>query len=313
MIESLDLLFSASLWAAVLRIATPLIFGVLGALLCERSGVLNLGIEGIMTMGAMSGWLSVFLGADLWTGLLLAAGAGALIGLLHALLTVPLGLSQHVSGLGITLFASALAYYLYRLIVTVGESPPTINPFRPLDVPILSDVPFLGPVLFAQAAPTYLALIAVAVMAYVLAKTPLGLAIRMTGENPHTVESQGLDPALIRIGCVMAGSALMALGGAFLTTAAFNSFFPEMVQGRGWICIALVVFSSWRPGKALLGALLFAFFDAYQLRLQTVVEGVPYQLFLMAPYLLSIVALILVARRAQVPAALMTPYRRGER
>lgn len=313
MIESLDLLFSASLWAAVLRIATPLIFGVLGALLCERAGVLNLGIEGIMTMGAMIGWLSVFLGADLWTGLLVAAAAGALIGLLHALLTVPLGLSQHVSGLGITLFAAALAYYLYRLIVTVGESPPTIEPFRPIDIPILSDVPFLGPVLFAQAAPTYLALISVAIIAYVLARTPLGLAIRMTGENPHTVESQGLDPTLIRIGCVMAGSALMALGGAFLTTAAFNSFFPEMVQGRGWICIALVVFSSWRPGKALLGALLFAFLDAYQLRLQAVVEGVPYQLFLMAPYLLSIVALILVARRARVPEALMTPYRRGER
>ena len=313
MIESLDLLFSASLWAAVLRIATPLVFGVLGALLCERAGVLNLGIEGIMTMGAMTGWLSVFLGADLWTGLLIAAAAGALLGLLHALLTVPLGLSQHVSGLGITLFAAALAYYLYRLIVTVGESPPTIEPFRPLDVPILSDIPFLGPVLFAQAAPTYLALGSVAVIAYVLARTPLGLAIRMTGESPHTVESQGLDPTLIRIGCVMAGSALMALGGAFLTTAAFNSFFPEMVQGRGWICIALVVFSSWRPGKALLGALLFAFLDAYQLRLQAVVEGVPYQLFLMAPYLLSIVALILVARRAQVPEALMTPYRRGER
>ena len=313
MIESLDLLFSASLWAAVLRIATPLIFGVLGALLCERAGVLNLGIEGIMTMGAMIGWLSVFLGADLWTGLLVAAAAGALIGLLHALLTVPLGLSQHVSGLGITLFAAALAYYLYRLIVTVGESPPTIEPFRPLDIPILSDVPFLGPVLFEQAAPTYLALISVAIIAYVLARTPLGLAIRMTGENPHTVESQGLDPTLIRIGCVMAGSALMALGGAFLTTAAFNSFFPEMVQGRGWICIALVVFSSWRPGKALLGALLFAFLDAYQLRLQAVVEGVPYQLFLMAPYLLSIVALILVARRARVPEALMAPYRRGER
>lgn len=266
-----------------------------------------------MTMGAMVGWLSVFLGADLWTGLMIAAVAGALMGLLHAMLTVPLGLSQHVSGLGITLFASALAYYLYRLIVEVGESPPTIEPFRPLDIPVLSDIPFLGPVLFSQAAPTYLALLAVVVMAYVLNRTPLGLAIRMTGENPHAVEAQGLDPTLIRIGCVMAGSALMALGGAFLTTAAFNSFFPEMVQGRGWICIALVVFASWRPGKALLGALLFAFFDAYQLRLQTVVEGVPYQLFLMAPYLLSIVALILVARRAQVPEALMTPYRRGER
>ena len=313
MTEALDLLLNISLWAAVLRIATPLIFGVLGALLCERSGVLNLGIEGIMTMGAMTGWLTVYLGGDLWTGLLVAALSGALMGLLHALLTVPLGLSQHVSGLGITLFSSALAYYLYRLIVEVGDLPPTIEPFRPLAIPMLSGIPILGPVLFSQTLPTYLALLAVAALAYVLARTPLGLAIRMTGENPHAVEAQGLNPIRIRIGAVMAGSALMALGGSFLTTAAFNSFFPEMVQGRGWICIALVVFASWRPGKALLGALLFAFFDAYQLRLQTVVEGVPYQLFLMAPYVLSIVALILVARRAEVPEALMTPYRRGER
>ena len=311
--DALELLLNTNLWAAVLRIATPLIFGVLGALLCERSGVLNLGIEGIMTMGAMAGWLTVYMGGDLWTGLLVAAICGGLMGLLHAMLTVPLGLSQHVSGLGITLFASALSYYLYRLIVTVGDLPPTIEPFRPLDIPILSDIPVLGPILFSQTIPTYLALLSVVMMAYVLARTPLGLAIRMTGENPHAVEAQGLNPIRIRIGAVVAGSALMAVGGAFLTTAAFNSFFPEMVQGRGWICIALVVFASWRPGKALLGALLFAFFDAYQLRLQTVVEGVPYQLFLMAPYVLSIAALILVARRAQVPEALMTPYRRGER
>jgi simple sugar transport system permease protein len=313
MIEALDLLLNTNLWAAVLRIATPLIFGVLGALLCERAGVLNLGIEGIMTMGAMVGWLTVYLGGDLWTGLAVAALSGALLGLLHAGLTVPLGLSQHVSGLGITLFASALSYYLYRLIVEVGSLPPTIEPFRPLDIPLLSEIPVLGPVLFAQSAPTYLALLAVLVMAYTLARTPLGLAIRMTGENPHAVEAQGLNPMRIRIGAVVAGSALMAVGGAFLTTAAFNSFFPGMVQGRGWICIALVVFASWRPFKALLGALLFAFFDAYQLRLQTVVDDVPYQLFLMAPYVLSILALVLVARRAQVPAALMAPYRRGER
>lgn len=313
MTEALELLTSASLWASVLRIATPLIFGVLGALLCERAGVLNLGIEGIMTMGAMTGWLTVYLGADLWTGLAVAAVSGALLGLLHAALTVPLGLSQHVSGLGITLFGSALAYYIFRLVVEVGESPPTIERFPRIEIPLLSDIPFLGPVLFAQSAPTYLALVAVAVLAYLLARTPLGLALRMTGENPHAVEAQGLNPIALRIGAVMAGSALMALGGAFLTTAAFNSFFPEMVQGRGWICIALVVFASWRPGKALVGALLFAFFDAYQLRLQTVVEGVPYQLFLMAPYLLSILALVLVARRAQVPAALMAPWRRGER
>lgn len=313
MIEALDLLGNTSLWAAVLRIATPLIFGVLGALLCERAGVLNLGIEGIMTMGAMTGWLTVYMGGDLWTGLVVAALSGALMGLLHAMLTVPLGLSQHVSGLGVTLFASALAYYLYRLIVEVGDLPPTIEPFRPLDVPFLSDIPVLGPVLFQQTMPTYLALMSVAVMAYVMARTPLGLAIRMTGENPHAVDAQGLNPTAIRIGAVVAGSALMAIGGAFLTTAAFNSFFPEMVQGRGWICIALVVFASWRPGKALIGALLFAFFDAFQLRLQTVIEGVPYQLFLMAPYVMSILALVLVARRAEVPEALMTPFRRGER
>ena len=313
MIEALEILTNTSLWAAVLRIATPLIFGVLGALLCERAGVLNLGIEGIMTMGAMAGWLTVYMGGDLWMGLVIAAASGGLMGLLHAGLTVPLGLSQHVSGLGITLFASALAYYLYRLIVQVGETPPTIEPFRPLDIPVLSDIPVLGPILFTQTAPTYLALISVAVLAYVLTRTPLGLAIRMTGENPHAVEAQGLNPNALRIGAIVAGSALMGLGGAFLTTAVFNSFFPEMVQGRGWICIALVVFASWRPGKALIGALLFAFFDAYQLRLQTVVEGVPYQLFLMAPYVLSIVALILVARRAEVPEALMAPYRRGER
>jgi simple sugar transport system permease protein len=171
----------------------------------------------------------------------------------------------------------------------------------------------VGEVLFTQTPPTYVALILVALIAWMLARTPMGLALRMTGENPHAVEAQGLNPVRIRIWAVMVGSGIMALGGAFLTTAAFNSFFPGMVQGRGWICIALVVFASWRPGKALIGALLFALFDAFQLRLQTVVEGVPYQLFLMAPYVLSIVALILVARRARVPEALMQPYRRGER
>jgi ABC-type uncharacterized transport system permease subunit len=314
MIEALEIFTTASLWAAVLRIATPLIFGALGALICERSGVLNLGIEGIMTMGAMVGWLTVYLSGDLWLGLTAAAIGGALFGYLHAILTVPLGLSQHVSGLGITLFASSLTYYVYRLSVVVGTSPPTIEPFQPLAVPGLSDLPFVGPVLFSQSAPTYLAFAAVAVTAWVFARTPLGLAVRMAGENPHAVEAQGLDPIRLRIGAVVVGSALMALGGAFLTTAAFNSFFPTMIQGRGWICIALVVFSGWRPGKALLGALLFALFDAYQLRLQNVMQGaLPYQLFLMAPYVLSILALVAVARRGRAPEALMAPYRRGER
>lgn len=309
----LDIVASAGLWAAVLRIATPLIFGTLGALLCERAGVLNLGIEGIMTFGAMIGWLAVYHGADLWTGLLVAAIAGAAFGLLHASLTVTLGLSQHVSGLGVTLFASSFSYYLFRLIVPLAGSPPTIEPFKPVTVPGLAEIPFVGAVLSAQTPPTYLALLLSLVLAYVVFRTPLGLAIRMTGENPHAAEAQGVNPMAVRYGAVIAGSALMAVGGAFLTLSAFNSFFPTMVQGRGWICIALVVFASWRPGRALFGALLFAFFDAFQLRLQTAVDGVPYQVFLMTPYILSILALCVMARRARVPQALMQPYRRGER
>lgn len=309
----LDIVASAGLWAAVLRIATPLIFGTLGALLCERVGVLNLGIEGIMTFGAMIGWLAVYHGTDLWTGLLVAAIAGAAFGLLHASLTVTLGLSQHVSGLGVTLFASSFSYYLFRLIVPLAGSPPTIEPFRPVNVPGLAEIPFVGAVLSAQTPPTYLALLLSLLLAYVVFRTPLGLAIRMTGENPHAAEAQGVNPMAVRYGAVIAGSALMAVGGAFLTLSAFNSFFPTMVQGRGWICIALVVFASWRPGRALFGALLFAFFDAFQLRLQTAVDGVPYQVFLMTPYILSILALCVMARRARVPQALMQPYRRGER
>lgn len=310
----IDILASAGLWAAVLRIATPLILGTLGALLSERAGVLNLGIEGIMTFGAMIGWLAVYNGADLWTGLLVAALGGAVFGALHAVLTVTLGLSQHVSGLGVTLFASSFAYYVFRLMVPVAGTPPTIEPFQPIAIPGLSDLPFFGQAFFTQTAPTYLAILLAVVLAYLISRTPLGLAVRMTGENPHAAEAQGINPMAVRYGAVIAGSALMGVGGAFLTLSAFNSFFPTMVQGRGWICIALVVFASWRPERALFGALLFAFFDAFQLRLQTVLSGVvPYQLFLMIPYILSIAALAVMARRARVPQALMQPYRRGER
>ncbi|MCT7373527.1 ABC transporter permease [Chelativorans salis] len=314
MMELFDIFASAGLWAAVLRIATPLIFGTLGALLCERAGVLNLGIEGIMTFGAMIGWLTVYQGGDLWAGLLAAALFGGLFGLLHAVLTVPFGLSQHVTGLGITLFASSLSYYVFRLAVPVASSPPTIEPFQPLRIPLLSDLPLLGPALFNQTAPTYLAIAAALILSYILFRTPLGLAVRMTGENPHGAEAQGVNPVAIRFGAIITGSALMGVGGSFLTLSAFNSFFPTMVQGRGWVCIALVVFASWRPGRALFGALLFALFDAYQLRLQTVVgKAVPYQVFLMIPYILSIAALAVMARRARVPQALMQAYRRGER
>ena len=312
--EALDILFTATFWAAAIRIASPLIFATMGELICERAGVLNLGIEGIMTAGAFAGWFTVYSGGDLWTGVLVAALAGAMFGLLHATLTVPLGLSQHVVGIGVTLLATSLTYFTYRLALPEVTSPPKIEPFAPLPIPVLKDIPVLGEALFSQTPLTYLAFLTVAVVAWVLYRTPLGLAVRAVGENPSAVEAQGISVTVMRMGAVMAGSALMAIGGAFLTMSAFNSFFFEMINGRGWICIALVVFGSWRPGKALIGAILFAAFDAYQVRLQQISGGVvPYQVFLMMPYLLSILALVLVARRATYPRALMIPYQKGER
>lgn len=314
MSDILLILLSESFWAASLRIATPLIFGVLGALVCERAGVLNLGIEGIFVVGAMTGWMAVWLGAGLWGGVLVAALAGAFFGLLHAILTVPLGLSQHVSGLGITLFATSVSYFSYRTALPNVTSPPRIEPFQPLDIPVLSDLPFLGTVLFQQTAMTWLALLMVALVWYVMNRTALGVAIQAVGDNPDSVDAQGLSVYGLRIGSIVVGSSLMALGGAFLTMSAFDAFFFGMVNGRGWICIALVIFASWRPGKALFGALLFGAFDALQVRLQTEMGAfVPGQVFLMAPYILSIIALVIAARSADYPRALLTPWFKGQR
>jgi simple sugar transport system permease protein len=307
-IELWDIVASTPFWIAVLRIATPLILGTLGVLLCERAGVLNLGIEGIMVAGAFCGWLAVFHGASLWTGVLVAACTGAIFGLLHGFLTVVLALSQHVSGLGITLLATSLSYYAYRVNFPKVTSPPTITPF--VETQLLHGLPVLG----AQTPLTIAALLVVPLIAYILNRTPAGLAVRMVGENPAAVEAQGISVIAVRIGAIVAGSALMGVAGSFLTLSAFNAFYFNMVNGRGWICVALVVFASWRPGKALLGAILFAAFDALQLRLQQSSGGLlPYQVYLMLPYLLSILALALVARKAAYPHALMKPYRKGER
>ena len=308
MTDLFDILANPAFWIAVLRISTPLILGTLGVLLCERAGVLNLGIEGIMVAGAFTGWLAVYLGWPLWAGVGVAALTGAGLGLLHAFLTVGLALSQHVSGLGITLLATALSYYGYRVSFPKVTTPPTITPFGEMN--------WLGLPILAQQTPlTLLALLLVPLIGYTLYRTPVGLAVRMVGENPQAAEGQGVSVAATRTGAIVAGSALMGVAGSFLTLSAFNAFFFNMVNGRGWICVALVVFASWRPGKALLGALLFAFFDALQLRLQQSggAAVLPYQLYLMLPYVLSIVALVLVARKASYPQALMKPYRKGER
>ena len=314
MMELFEMMLTAGLWASVVRIATPLIFATLGELICERAGVLNLGIEGIMTIGAMAGWIWVYQGGELWGGVVFVAIVGMIFGFLHSILVVYLGLSQHVSGIGITLLASSISYYAYTMLIPFSTTPPKIVPFSTFEVPVLSSIPIIGEAFFNQSALTYLAYILVIVTFYVLYKMPIGLTIRMAGENPVANEAQGINVLLIRTAAVMAGSALMAIGGAFLTMSAFDAFYFGMINGRGWICIALVIFASWRPGKAFLGAILFALFEALQIRAQLIgADVIPYQIFSMMPYFLSIVAMMLVARRAAYPKALLVPFRQGDR
>ena len=314
MMELFEMMLTAGLWASVVRIATPLIFATLGELICERAGVLNLGIEGIMTIGAMAGWIWVYQGGELWGGVVFVAIVGMLFGFLHSILVVYLGLSQHVSGIGITLLASSISYYAYTMLIPFSTTPPKIVPFSTFEVPVLSSIPLIGDAFFNQSALTYLAYILVIVTFYLLYKMPIGLTIRMAGENPVANEAQGINVLLIRTGAVMVGSALMAIGGAFLTMSAFDAFYFGMINGRGWICIALVIFASWKPGKAFLGAILFALFEALQIRAQLIgADVIPYQIFSMMPYFLSIVAMMLVARRATYPKALLIPFRQGDR
>jgi simple sugar transport system permease protein len=313
MTELLDFAFISGLIGATMRMATPIIFATLGEILAERSGVLNLGIEGIMLMGAMTGFLVTFNSGSIWAGVLAAALVGMLLGLLMAFLAVNLGLSQHVSGLGITLFSTGLAMFIYRLHFGSPTVPPTIQPFRQIALPLLAKIPLIGPGLFTQYSLTYIAWLMVPAMSILLYKTQLGLKIRTVGENPVVADTVGVNVSLTRTLCLVFGGALMGIGGAFLTLAHQNMFLIDVIGGRGWVAIAMVIFGNWDPFKGAAGALLFGFLDGLQLRLQGLGISISFHLFLMIPYLLTIVALISVSRKAAVPAGLLKPYRREEK
>ena len=304
--------FLVGVLTAMLRIATPLLFGTLGELFNERSGILNLGIEGIMTLGALTAFVTVRLTGSLYLGLATAAMAGILASMILGFLTVTLGLSQHVSGIGLTFAATGISYFIYRLVVGTPPVPPTVTTFKTIAIPLLSRIPVLGPVLFRQYGLVYLALILVPVIHFVMFRTTLGLRIRTCGENPAAADSMGVGVHKTRYTSLAIGGALIALGGAFLSTAQVNMFIFGMVAGRGWVCIALVVFGNWKPYRILIGALVFGLIDAFQLRLQQLGLDIPYQLFLMLPYLATIVVLVVASRRANYPAALLKPYMREE-
>jgi simple sugar transport system permease protein len=305
--------FVIGLLTASLRMATPLILGMTGELVNEKSGILNLGIEGTMLLGALTGFLVVRATDALWLGVVAAGISGSLTSIIFAFFIVTLGVSQLVSGLGIFFFAEGLSYFLYRLVVGNPTVPPTIEPFSEVSIPLFSRIPLLGPVIFEQYALVYFAFVTVALSFFILYKTHWGLKIRTVGENPATADTVGVSVAKVRYWSLIWGGFLIGIGGSFLSLAQSNMFTFGQVSGRGWICLALVIFGGWRPGRCLLGALLFGGIDALQFRLQTMGLEIPHQFFLMLPYLMTILALILMhSRRATSPAALLMPYRREE-
>lgn len=300
--------------AAIIRIACPLIFSTLGEMFCERAGVLNLGIEGIMLISAMTGFTAAFYSGSPYVGVAAAIATGAFFGALMGLLTVSFGVSQHVSGLGVTLLCTGLAFFFYRLIFGEPSTPPSVDTFERVAIPVLSRIPVIGPAVFNQFLLVYISLIAVPVSAYVLFRTPWGLSLRMVGENPYAADSAGVSVAAVRYQALIIGGSLMGIGGAFLTLAVFNAFTFGVISGRGWVCIALVVFGQWNPWRCAIGALLFALIDAFQLRLQAAgIGGVPYEVFLMLPFILTIAAMAFVSRNAVAPSALLKPFHREER
>jgi ABC-type uncharacterized transport system permease subunit len=305
--------FLVGVLAAGVRLAVPTLLAALGEIVTERAGVLNLGLEGIMLAGALAGFMATSwaehglpaaaAGVAPWLGLGAGVFAGLVMGLVMAVLSVSLRTDQVVAGIMLVALRYGVTAYVYREDLTAR-----IAPMDPAPVPGLADLPVLGPLLFAQDPATYLCLVILAGIWFLLFRTTWGLAIRAVGEHPAAADSAGIDVARTRYLAVLVGGALTGLGGAVLTVAQLGIFKEGVTAGRGWIAIALVIFARWRPGLALAGALLFGCATALQFRLQALnLPWLPYEVLLMAPYLLTLLVL-LRARSESAPAALGTPY-----
>jgi simple sugar transport system permease protein len=292
-----------ALLTAMLTTATPLILGALGEVITERAGILNLGIEGTMYAGAFTGFLGAeFLGSP-WWGLLIAVAVGVLAGLLMGLLTVTLGVNQHVAGIGTTLLLIAACDFTSRLRYGGGRLPQI-----PKFDQVLPDAPVAGQYLLTYL--TFLLLVPAAVV--MLRSTGFGLRLRAVGENPEAADAAGIGVSRTRYAALAIGGALMAMGGAFLSLAMLGSFTLNITNGRGWVCIALVIFARWRVLPAVLGGLLFAAVDALQLQLVVTPQfaAVPREVMIALPYLVVILALALSGRNLRYPGAYLKPYRR---
>jgi ABC-type uncharacterized transport system permease subunit len=295
-------LLISGLLAAGIRLAMSIAIAALGEVVGQRSGVLNVGIEGIMLLGSFLAALGAVKSGSPWGGLALAGLGGLLLGALHGWFAIVQRADQIVSGIAIVILGLGLSSFLFRL--TMGTAPSALPAFRAIDFGPLSTVPLIGPVLFGQNLLAYLTIVVALLLWFVLSRTPLGLAIRACGENPEAAEADGINVNNVRFGCVLFSGAMAGIGGAYLAIAQINSFVENMVAGRGFIAIACVVFGRWHPLGTLAAALGFGITEAAQIRLQTWYPQVPYQVFVILPYLLAIAALVFMARSAALPRAL---------
>jgi len=290
--------------AAMLTVATPLVWAGIGELIVEKTGVLNLGIEGTMYAGAFTGFLVALRTGSPWWGLLAAIVTGVVAGLLMAVLSVTLGLNQHVSGLGLTLLLIASCEFTFRMLYA-GTRPKLDDKFNTW----LSDVPVLE-----QHWLTYVAFLVLAPGTWwVLRSTGMGYRLHAVGENFEAAEVAGISVNATRYAALVVGGALMAIGGAFLTLAVLGSFTLNIINGRGWVCIALVIFARWRVWPVVLGALIFAVTDALQLQLAitSAFGAIPREVMLALPYLAVITALAIWGRKVHYPGSYLKAYRRA--
>jgi general nucleoside transport system permease protein len=296
--------------ATGVRLATPFLMAALGEMFTQRSGVYNLGIEGIMLLGAFVGFFATLRLGDPMFGILASLGIGALMGVVMALVSVTFRAEQGISGIGLYMFGWGLSGLLFRLYVGGIIS---IKGLQPVRIPLLSDIPYLGPVLFHQNGLVYLVYGLVPLAWFVLYRTTWGLKVRAVGTKPEAADTLGESVESIRYQCLIVGSALAGLAGAFLTVGQANMFVDNITAGRGFIAIALVYFGRWSPWGILAGSLLFSMANAFQSMIQVLGIKFPYELAIILPYLVTIVALAVSFGQVWAPAALGKPYERGFR
>lgn len=298
--------FLIQVLAASVRLATPLVFTAMGEIFSERSGVMNIGVEGIMLLGGFAGFSVAVLTENIWLGLLAGVLVGALMGAIFAFITVTLRSDQIVTGLAFMILSSGVAIYFYRIQFGKMKIIPQIDPFGPF-FPALSDLPIIGPLLFNQNILTWLMLLLVPVCAFLIYRTRFGLRMSAVGETPSAADTVGINVFSLRYLCVIFGGALAGLGGAYFPLAELGFYSNSMVGGRGFIALALVVFGRWNPFLVLGGGLLFGLIDAIQVRMQFLGAAIPSQFLIMLPYLLTILV-ILIGRTRKAPASLTVPY-----